>query len=71
METTSTASVESAQAGIPCRHLRNKEMYYQAPDDDEFASGIFWCNQTQEAFGPDGEPCGKKQCCANRTCYVT
>ncbi|HXI51771.1 MAG TPA: hypothetical protein VNH84_09705 [Candidatus Saccharimonadales bacterium] len=46
-------------------------MYYQAPDDDEYASGQFWCNRTQDVIGPDGETCDKKQCCANRTCYVT
>ncbi|HXJ55768.1 MAG TPA: hypothetical protein VNU68_03805 [Verrucomicrobiae bacterium] len=61
----------SSQDQLPCRYLRSKEMYYQAPDDDEFAGGQFWCNRTMEAFGPDGEACGKKQCCANRTCYVT
>jgi hypothetical protein len=46
-------------------------MYYQGSEDDEYASGAYWCLRTQEPFGPDGETCGKKQCCANRTCYVT
>ena len=71
METPETLPTNSAQAEIPCRFLRSKEMYYDAPDDDAFASGIFWCQRTQEGFGPDGEPCDKKRCCANRTCYVT
>lgn len=62
---------KTEQQIIPCRHLRCKEMYHQSPDDDEFASGQFWCNRTQEGFGPDGSPCGKKECCANRSCYVT
>src|SRR5437879_7000606 len=55
-----------------CRHLRNKEMHYQAygQEDDEFASGIHWCGKTQEAFGPDGQEAGKTQCCAGRGCYV-
>jgi len=56
-----------------CRHLRNKEMYYQAhgQEDDEFASGIHWCAKTQESFGPDGQPADKVDCCAGRTCYVS
>jgi len=54
-----------------CRHLRSKEMYYQnyGAAEDEFASGIFWCGKTQENFGPDGEPCGKAECCGERPCY--
>jgi len=57
----------------PCRHLRNKEMHYQGlgQEDDEFASGIHWCAQTQEAFGPDGQSAGKTDCCAGRSCYVS
>jgi hypothetical protein len=62
---------QTAQLQLPCRYLRCKEMYYQGETDDEFASGQFWCHRTQEAFGPDGTPCGKKECCASRTCYVT
>jgi hypothetical protein len=56
---------------LPCRYLRCKEMYYGAAEDDEFAGGAYWCERTQEPFGPDGETCSQKQCCANRTCYVT
>jgi hypothetical protein len=56
----------------PCRHLRNKEMHYQVPgqEDDEFSSGVHWCSQTQEAFGPDGQPTGKTDCCPSRQCYA-
>lgn len=68
---SSETKPESAAVQVPCRYLRCKEMYYQAPDDDEFAGGAFWCERTQEPFGPDREVCGKKQCCAGRTCYVT
>lgn len=57
--------------GLPCRYLRCKEMYYGASEDDAAASGVYWCDRTQEPFGPDGEVCGRKQCCANRTCYVS
>lgn len=62
---------ETPALDLPCRYLRSKEMYYEGAADDEFASGIYWCNRTSESFGPDGEPCDKKQCCANRTCFVT
>jgi len=60
------------QLQSPCRHLRNKEMHYQTPgqEDDEFASGLHWCSKTQESFGPDGQQAGKSECCAGRDCYV-
>jgi hypothetical protein len=56
----------------PCRQLRNKEMYYQSPgeEDDEFASGVYWCGKTQEGFGPDGQPASKSDCCNGRPCYI-
>ncbi len=52
--------------------MRSKEMYYQGAgqEDDPFSSGIFWCKQTHENFGPDGQPCGKTECCAGRSCYL-
>jgi hypothetical protein len=55
----------------PCRHLRSKEMYYQplGQQEDEFSSGLYWCNKTHESFGPDGESVTKKQCCAGRSCF--
>ena len=59
----------SAETPIPCRDLRNKEMYYQGEEEDEFASGIYWCQRTRESFGPDGQPCAKKECCEGRSCY--
>ena len=55
---------------VPCRNIRSKEMFYQAADDDEFASGIYWCNKTHEDFGPDGEPVSKKRCCETRSCFL-
>ena len=56
-----------------CRHLRSKEMYY-APDaqqEDEFSSGLYWCLKTQESFGPDGEPAGRRDCCQGRACFLS
>jgi len=55
---------------IPCRNLRCKEMYYQGNPHDEFASDAYWCSKTHENFGPDGQPAGKTDCCAGRSCYV-
>jgi hypothetical protein len=64
------AAETSARIEIPCRHLRNKEMYYDAPDDDAYASGLWWCTKTHEAYGPDGQSVGKKECCEGRQCYL-
>jgi hypothetical protein len=72
METPEIATTESTTATpLPCRYLRCKEMFHDGRDDDEFSSGLYWCSRTQEATGPDGVACGKKECCAQRTCYVT
>ncbi len=56
----------------PCRFLRNKEMYYQADGlaEDGFASGLFWCQKTQENVGPDRKPAGKAECCPGRSCFA-
>ena len=61
---------DSTQPQLPCRHLRCKEMFHESPQDDAFASGIFWCAKTQEPFGPDGLPADKKHCCEARTCFL-
>jgi hypothetical protein len=45
-------------------------MFYGGEDEDEFASGLYWCSRTQENLGPDGQPAEKKQCCAGRSCFV-
>ena len=55
---------------LPCRFLRCKEMYYGGSEDDADAGGVYWCERTQEAFGPDGDSCSRKQCCTQRSCYV-
>lgn len=57
---------------LPCRYFRSKEMYYQGVggEEDEFASGVYWCIKTHEGFGPDGQDVGKTACCAGRKCYV-
>ena len=60
----------SARFEFPCRNLRCKEMFQQSPEDDAFAGGVYWCGQTQEAFGPDGKPAAKRECCEGRACYL-
>ena len=67
-ETQSSAQI-AGNTPIPCRHLRCKEMSYQALIDDEFSSGIFWCSRTQENMGPDGKSCDKCECGPERACY--
>ena len=65
-------AIASTKSQIRCRNLRSKEMYYESPgqEEDEFASGVYWCGKTQENFGPDGQPASKSECCAGRACYV-
>lgn len=46
-------------------------MYYNAPDDDAYASGVFWCGKTHESFGPDGQAADKTECCEGRSCYLS
>ena len=65
-----TTETPSSKLELPCRNLRCKEMYYHGNPGDAFASGAYWCSRTQENFGPDGEPAGKTECCAGRSCYV-
>ncbi len=64
-----TASASKFQ--VPCRNLRSKEMFHQAPgqEDDPFSSGLYWCNRTHETFGPDGQPVSKADCQEGRACY--
>ena len=64
---------KSLNIRIPCRHLRNKEMYHQdlGQEEDQYSSGLFWCGKTHESFGPDGQPVGKNDCCAGRTCHIS
>jgi len=70
---TPESSSSSPQFQLPCRYLRNKEMYYQGlgQAEDEFSSGVFWCAKTHENFGPDGELAGKAECCPGRSCYAS
>lgn len=63
---------ESLKMQIPCKYLRTNNMYYtDAEQEDQHSSNsVFWCTKTHEAFGPDGEPASKTDCCAERKCHV-
>lgn len=56
---------------FPCKHIRAKEMYYQADEreGDAFASGVYWCTCTHQTFGPDGQPVDRSECNPGRGCY--
>lgn len=55
-----------------CKHLRSHEMYFLDSDDDETEnhSGSYWCNMTQENFGPDGNFADRGECCSGRDCFL-
>ena len=55
----------------PCKFLRSKEMFHEdaAGEEGEFASDVFWCAKSQEAFGPDGDAADKCDCTEQRKCY--
>jgi hypothetical protein len=65
-------STSTPQLTLPCQNLRSKEMFHSEPgaEDDAYSSGIYWCLKTHEGFGPDGQPTGRKACCAGRSCFV-
>ena len=70
---SAAASGPGNQSLSPCKFLRSKEMFYEQPgeeSDDMYASGVFWCAKTQEAFGPDGEAAEKGECQCGRSCYA-
>jgi hypothetical protein len=66
-------SDSTTASGSPCQYCRSKEMYHSPPgqEEDPFSSGIYWCAKTQDAFGPDGLPAGKSECCTGRSCYIS
>ena len=70
---TGTETGPPTQLLVPCKFLRSKEMFYEQPGDqpnEAFASGVYWCAKTHEAFGPDGEAAEKSECQGGRACYV-
>ena len=56
----------------PCKHLRSREMFYDTSNDgavDDYASGIFWCANTETCLGPDGTPADDESCGKDRACH--
>ena len=40
-----------------------------AGEDDDLASGLFWCMHSQTCLGPDGGAAGDEECLPGRLCY--
>jgi len=57
---------------FPCKHLRSHEMNFQGSPldpEDKYSSGIYQCQQTHDAVGPDGEPADREECTPDRDCF--
>lgn len=57
---------------FPCKHLRSHEMYFQGSPldpEDEYSSGVYQCQKTFDAVGPDGEPVDRQECTPDRDCF--
>jgi len=61
--------------GVHCLKLRHKGMYVMSiPDPDEFIyydkyeGTNFWCVETSDACGPDGQPVRPDCCTTDRGC---
>lgn len=55
-----------------CRRLRCKEMFIDIGVEfkmTETGSGIYWCSQTQNVLGPDGQVAEPSGCKAERECF--
>ncbi len=54
-----------------CRHIRSQESFYSntAQVEDQFHSGIYWCNHTGDGIGLDGACSGIEECGPDRECY--
>ncbi|MCA9312492.1 MAG: hypothetical protein KDA21_14860 [Phycisphaerales bacterium] len=58
-----------------CVHLRHKLMYVDERQatpgmvDDSSDTRVFFCGQTLEVLGQDGEPVGPRYCDPTRSCY--
>lgn len=65
------ATEKSTNRTPRCRHIRSQESYFSnSPHvEDEFHSGVYWCNQTSDARGPDGMCAGSEECSPARECF--
>ena len=65
-------SVDNKQTRLKiCKHIRSKEMFHSDTPlvEDEFHSGIYWCNMTGDGMGPDGACADSEECSLGRECY--
>ncbi len=56
---------------VTCKHIRSKESFHSDTPlvEDEFHSGIFWCDLTSDGTGPDGSCAHAEECSSGRECY--
>ncbi|MBT3267955.1 hypothetical protein HN371_12405 [Candidatus Poribacteria bacterium] len=58
-----------------CKYLRTKSMYTADERGAEALvtpseTGVYWCNRTGGAMGPDQDIAGPRDCGEGRTCYL-
>jgi hypothetical protein len=57
-----------------CVNLRHKGMFVMVGSptpqdyDEMLGTSSFWCECTQKAFGPDGQPANARDCLDGRKC---
>lgn len=60
---------------VTCLNMRHKLMYVderhavRGKVDTNSDTRIFWCDETQDQLGPDGEQVHPDICFKNRSCY--
>ncbi len=59
------------QARAVCRHVRSKESFHsESPQvEDQFHSGVYWCDLTADSLGPDGKCADSEECMPGRACF--
>ena len=59
------------QGRTVCRHVRSKESFHSVSPlvEDQFHSGVYWCDLTADALGPDGRSVDAEECCRGRACF--
>jgi hypothetical protein len=65
-------AVEKSEVRTPrCRHIRSQESFFSnSPHlEDEFHSGVYWCNLTAGPKGPDGACADREECSSARACF--
>ncbi len=65
------AGTQPSQKRRVCRHIRSQESFYSDTPmvEDQFHSGIYWCNQTGDGMGSDGRCACPEECVPGRACY--